>query len=573
MTHPTRRQAIATLAAGAAATAWPFSAPAQARPLRFDRALSARRPARHRRPRARRAGEGQPRRRHRREPARRRRQPRRRRRRQVAARRQHDRHGRGGDACDQPLAVREDAVRPDPRLHADHRRRPGAERARDEPRGRRRGSASPASPTSSPTPGRTRASSTTARAATAAPATSPARCSRRRPASSWSTSRTPAATRRSWRCSRGQVDLNFDNLAAASANIKAGKLKALAVTTAQALERDARRADDRRGRQVARPGRFDIDTWFGIFGPAQLPGRDDAAAEQGVRRRARVAPSCRRASPACSPNRWPMAPDAVRRVREGRARQVREGRQGLRRTDRVRSRQDRFDRLDGFPRHPPFAARMTSPTPPAARGRRAPGRGAEPRDRARRDRSRGAALRRRPRPRLDRHPRGRARRLAALRLPAALRRRGQRAHLHVAGEPRRAHRRPPPAGVVLRCESAPCWSGWSASAYVAGCALADDERAGLAAGTPWSWSGRCSACSRCSPPGARPARWSPARRAALAALVLQAWRGGGLAPATLYLGPARRASICSLALMFGLTLRPGAASRWSRRWRGACTAA
>ncbi|HKW36530.1 MAG TPA: tripartite tricarboxylate transporter substrate-binding protein, partial [Burkholderiales bacterium] len=31
----------------------------------------------------------------------------------------------------------------------------------------------------------------------------------------------------------GQVDLNFDNLAAASANIKAGKLRALAVTTAK----------------------------------------------------------------------------------------------------------------------------------------------------------------------------------------------------------------------------------------------------------------------------------------------------------------------------------------------------
>ena len=30
----------------------------------------------------------------------------------------------------------------------------------------------------------------------------------------------------------GQVDLNFDNLAAASANVKAGKLKAIAVTTA-----------------------------------------------------------------------------------------------------------------------------------------------------------------------------------------------------------------------------------------------------------------------------------------------------------------------------------------------------
>jgi tripartite-type tricarboxylate transporter receptor subunit TctC len=53
----------------------------------------------------------------------------------------------------------------------------------------------------------------------------------------------------------GQVDLTFDNLAAASANIKAGKLKALAVTTAS---------------------RFDIDTWFGIFAPAHLPAETTA---------------------------------------------------------------------------------------------------------------------------------------------------------------------------------------------------------------------------------------------------------------------------------------------------------
>ena len=32
----------------------------------------------------------------------------------------HDRDGRGGDARDQPLAVREAPLRPDPRLHADH---------------------------------------------------------------------------------------------------------------------------------------------------------------------------------------------------------------------------------------------------------------------------------------------------------------------------------------------------------------------------------------------------------------------------------------------------------------------
>jgi tripartite-type tricarboxylate transporter receptor subunit TctC len=69
----------------------------------------------------------------------------------------------------------------------------------------------------------------------------------------------------------GQVDLNFDNLAAASANIKSGKLKALAVTTAQ------RAAAMRDVPTIAESGTdiglasFDIHTWFGLFGPAKLP--------------------------------------------------------------------------------------------------------------------------------------------------------------------------------------------------------------------------------------------------------------------------------------------------------------
>jgi len=69
----------------------------------------------------------------------------------------------------------------------------------------------------------------------------------------------------------GQVDLTFDNLAAASANIKAGKLKALAVTTAT---RSSAMPDVP---TIAEAGnklglsRFDIDTWFGIFAPAHLP--------------------------------------------------------------------------------------------------------------------------------------------------------------------------------------------------------------------------------------------------------------------------------------------------------------
>jgi tripartite-type tricarboxylate transporter receptor subunit TctC len=74
----------------------------------------------------------------------------------------------------------------------------------------------------------------------------------------------------------GQVDLTFDNLAAASANIKAGKLKALAVTTA------ARSSAMPEVPTIAEAGaklglaRFDIDTWFGIFGPAHLPAETTA---------------------------------------------------------------------------------------------------------------------------------------------------------------------------------------------------------------------------------------------------------------------------------------------------------
>jgi tripartite-type tricarboxylate transporter receptor subunit TctC len=69
----------------------------------------------------------------------------------------------------------------------------------------------------------------------------------------------------------GQVDLTFDNLATASANIRAGKLRALAVTTAQrssAMPEVPTIADS--GRDLGL-GDFDVDTWFGLFGPAHLP--------------------------------------------------------------------------------------------------------------------------------------------------------------------------------------------------------------------------------------------------------------------------------------------------------------
>jgi tripartite-type tricarboxylate transporter receptor subunit TctC len=69
----------------------------------------------------------------------------------------------------------------------------------------------------------------------------------------------------------GQVDLNFDNLATAAANIRAGKLRALAVTTAKrssAMPEVPTMIEAGRGVGL---GDFEIDTWFGLFGPAQLP--------------------------------------------------------------------------------------------------------------------------------------------------------------------------------------------------------------------------------------------------------------------------------------------------------------
>ena len=64
----------------------------------------------------------------------------------------------------------------------------------------------------------------------------------------------------------GQVDFNFDNLATASSNIKAGKLKALAVTTAR---RSAFLPDVPAVAETLKG--FEIDTWWGLVAPAATP--------------------------------------------------------------------------------------------------------------------------------------------------------------------------------------------------------------------------------------------------------------------------------------------------------------
>ncbi len=64
----------------------------------------------------------------------------------------------------------------------------------------------------------------------------------------------------------GQVDFNFDNLATAAPNIRSGKLKALAVTSAQrsALLPDVPAVGDTyKG--------FEVETWWGLVAPAATP--------------------------------------------------------------------------------------------------------------------------------------------------------------------------------------------------------------------------------------------------------------------------------------------------------------
>jgi tripartite-type tricarboxylate transporter receptor subunit TctC len=64
----------------------------------------------------------------------------------------------------------------------------------------------------------------------------------------------------------GQVDFNFDNLATAAPNIRAGKLKALAVTT---LHRSPQLPDVPPVADTIKG--FSIDTWWGLVGPAGMP--------------------------------------------------------------------------------------------------------------------------------------------------------------------------------------------------------------------------------------------------------------------------------------------------------------
>jgi tripartite-type tricarboxylate transporter receptor subunit TctC len=65
----------------------------------------------------------------------------------------------------------------------------------------------------------------------------------------------------------GRLDLMFDNLASAQGQIRAGTVRALAVTTAK---RSTLAPDIPTIGESGLPG-FDISTWFGVFAPAATP--------------------------------------------------------------------------------------------------------------------------------------------------------------------------------------------------------------------------------------------------------------------------------------------------------------
>jgi len=68
----------------------------------------------------------------------------------------------------------------------------------------------------------------------------------------------------------GQTDFMFDNLASALPQIRAGKLRALAVTTTQRADslKDVPTMAEAGGKALAG---FDVSTWFGVFAPAGTP--------------------------------------------------------------------------------------------------------------------------------------------------------------------------------------------------------------------------------------------------------------------------------------------------------------
>ena len=193
----------------------------------------------------------------------------------------------------------------------------------------------------------------------------------------------------------GQVDLNFDNLGVRVGQHQGRQAEGAGGDDGAALERHARRADDRRERaRSSASARFDIDTWFGMFGPAHLPAETTARLNKAFVD-ALASSELRARWPRSTPSRCRCRPSEFARLRQGRARQVRAARQGLRCADRIAASARQAALLDSIALvHPPcdpFPPTHSSthdlrPNRSAARSRRAARRGAQPRHRRPSDR-------------------------------------------------------------------------------------------------------------------------------------------------------------------------------------------
>ena len=102
----------------------------------------------------------------------------------------------------------------------------------------------------------------------------------------------------------GDTQLMFDNLSNAMPHVRAGKLRALAVTTAQR----SKLAPDLPTMTEAGLTEFDISTWFGLFAPAGTP-RDIIAKWNAEVVKILEAPAMRERLAAQGAEAAPMSPD------------------------------------------------------------------------------------------------------------------------------------------------------------------------------------------------------------------------------------------------------------------------
>ena len=129
----------------------------------------------------------------------------------------------------------------------------------------------------------------------------------------------------------GDTQFMFDNLANAMAQVKGGKIKAIAVTTAQ---RSKLAPELPTMAEAGLPG-FDISTWFGILAPAGTPPESSRNGTPSWSRHLN-APDVREKMLAQGADPAPTTPARVRRFHCARARQVRSHHQGERRESGLR---------------------------------------------------------------------------------------------------------------------------------------------------------------------------------------------------------------------------------------------